>query len=75
VILSSGTPIATSVMWPMVACFARPLFPSVARGAPMESRAKLLGHPIHQMLIPLPLGLLSGSVAFDVVHRLTDDDT
>jgi uncharacterized membrane protein len=41
----------------------------------MESRAKLLGHPIHQMLIPLPLGLLSGSVAFDVVHRVTGDDT
>src|SRR5215204_3664671 len=41
----------------------------------MESRAKLLRHPIHQMLIPLPLGLLSGSVAFDVVHRMTGDDT
>ena len=41
----------------------------------MESRAKLLGHPVHQMLIPLPLGLLSGSVAFDVVHRVTGDDT
>ena len=41
----------------------------------MESRAKLLGHPIHPMLIPLPLGLLSGSVAFDVVHRVTGDDT
>ena len=37
----------------------------------MESRAKLLGHPIHQMLIPLPLGLLTASVAFDALHRLT----
>jgi uncharacterized membrane protein len=27
------------------------------------------------MLIPLPLGLLSGSVAFDVVHLMTGDDT
>ena len=34
----------------------------------MESRAKLLGHPIHQMLIVLPLGLLTGAVVFDVVH-------
>jgi uncharacterized membrane protein len=40
----------------------------------MESRAKFLGHPIHPMLIPLPLGLLSGSVAFDVAHRVTGDD-
>ncbi len=40
----------------------------------MESRAKFLGHPIHPMLIPLPLGLLSGSVAFDLAHRFTGDD-
>lgn len=39
----------------------------------MEARAKLLGHPIHQMLIVLPLGLLSGVVIFDVVHLLTGD--
>lgn len=28
---------------------------------------RILGHPIHQMLIVLPLGLLSGAVAFDVI--------
>ena len=39
----------------------------------MEARAKLLGHPIHQMLIVLPLGLLSGAVIFDVIHLLGDD--
>lgn len=33
----------------------------------MESRAKLLGHPIHQMLIVFPLGLLGMAVIFDVV--------
>lgn len=33
----------------------------------MESRAKLLGHPIHQMLIVFPLGLLAMAVIFDVV--------
>ena len=33
----------------------------------MESRAKLLGHPIHQMLIVFPLGLLVMAVIFDVV--------
>ena len=31
----------------------------------MESRAKLLGHPIHQMLIVFPLGLLAMAVIFD----------
>jgi uncharacterized membrane protein len=28
---------------------------------------KLLGHPVHQMLIVLPLGMLSGAVIFDVL--------
>ena len=36
----------------------------------MEARAKLFGHPIHQMLIVLPLGLLTGVVIFDVLHLL-----
>lgn len=40
----------------------------------MEARAKLFGHPIHQMLIVLPLGLLSGVVIFDVVYLLTGGD-
>jgi uncharacterized membrane protein len=39
----------------------------------MESRAKLLGHPIHPMLIPFPLGLLPTAVIFDVVHLVTGD--
>ena len=33
----------------------------------MESKAKLLGHPIHAMLIVFPLGVLGMSVIFDVV--------
>ena len=33
----------------------------------MESRAKILGHPIHQMLIPFPLGVLGMSVVFDII--------
>lgn len=33
----------------------------------MEAKAKLLGHPIHQMLIPLPLGVLSISLVFDLI--------
>ena len=44
----------------------------------MESRAKLLGHSIHQMLIVFPLGLLATAVIFDILFlfigeaRLTD---
>jgi uncharacterized membrane protein len=39
----------------------------------MESKVKLFGHPIHPMLIVLPLGLLSAAVVFDVVYLLTGD--
>lgn len=38
----------------------------------MESRAKALGHAIHPMLIPFPLGLLAAAVVFDIVHLSTD---
>lgn len=34
----------------------------------MESRAKLFGHPIHQMLIVFPLGLLAMALVFDAVN-------
>ncbi len=34
----------------------------------MESKAKALGHPIHQMLIPFPFGLLSTAVIFDIIY-------
>jgi uncharacterized membrane protein len=37
----------------------------------MESRAKVFGHPIHQMLIVFPLGLLGMAVIFDII-RLFD---
>ncbi len=40
----------------------------------MESRVKLLGHPIHPMLVVLPLGLLSIGVLFDVVYLVTGTD-
>lgn len=37
----------------------------------MKARARLLGHGIHPMLIVFPLGLLSSSVAFDIVNLAT----
>ena len=40
----------------------------------MESRAKLLGHPIHPMLIVFPLGLLATSFIFDIVFYATKKD-
>lgn len=37
----------------------------------MHSKAKFLGHPIHQMLIVFPLGLLGTSLVFDIAHLAT----
>src|SRR3982750_1528088 len=39
----------------------------------MESRAKLLGHPVHPMLIVFPLGLLATAVIFDSIALATGD--
>ena len=39
----------------------------------MESKARVLGRPIHQMLIVFPLGLLATAVAFDIVGFLGSD--
>jgi uncharacterized membrane protein len=41
----------------------------------MDSRAKLLGHSIHQQLIVFPLGLLGTAVFFDIAYIATDNDT
>lgn len=37
----------------------------------MESRAKLVGHAVHPMLIVFPLGLLAMAVIFDVISIAT----
>ena len=37
----------------------------------MESRAKLFGHPIHQMLVVFPFGLLMMAAVFDVIGLAT----
>jgi uncharacterized membrane protein len=39
----------------------------------MESKAKALGHPIHQMLIPFPFGLLGTAVIFDIIYLFVSD--
>lgn len=37
----------------------------------MHSRAKLLGHPIHPMLVVFPLGLLATSLIFDIAYLVS----
>jgi uncharacterized membrane protein len=48
---------------------------SAISGGTMESKAKLLGHPIHPMLIVFPLGLLATAVVFDLVALSTSDSS
>jgi nitrite reductase/ring-hydroxylating ferredoxin subunit/uncharacterized membrane protein len=38
----------------------------------MRSKAVLLGHPLHPMLIPFPFAFLTGALFFDVAGRLGD---
>ena len=37
----------------------------------MRAKARLLGHPIHSMLIVFPLGLLTGAAIFDIIYIST----
>src|ERR1051326_4995286 len=37
----------------------------------MDARAKLFGHPVHQMLVVFPLGLLATSFFFDIAYLIT----
>jgi len=41
----------------------------------MESKAKILGHPAHQMLIPFPFGLLATAVIFDIIYLVWGNPT
>jgi uncharacterized membrane protein len=41
----------------------------------MRSRVRLLGHPVHPMLVVFPLGLLATAVAFDIVYLVTGRPT
>jgi len=39
----------------------------------MTSKARLVGHPIHPMLIVFPLGLLATSFIFDIIYLASAD--
>jgi uncharacterized membrane protein len=41
----------------------------------MESKAKLLGHPLHPILITIPLGLFVATLIFDIVALFTGNST
>lgn len=41
----------------------------------MESKAKVLGHPLHPILITIPLGLFVAAVVFDIIALVTGDET
>ena len=41
----------------------------------MESRFKILGHPVHPMLIVFPLGLFIAGLFFDIIHLITGSST
>ena len=40
----------------------------------MESKVKLLGHPIHPMLVMFPVALFATAVLFDVLYLTTSTD-
>jgi uncharacterized membrane protein len=39
----------------------------------VESTAAIAGHPLHHMLVTLPIGLLIGALASDIAFRVTAD--
>jgi uncharacterized membrane protein len=45
---------------------------TIALGRSMESRAQLLGHPVHQMLVAFPIGAFGVSVTSDALHAWRD---
>ena len=41
----------------------------------MDSRIKVLGHPVHQMLVVFPMGLLATGVIFDIIYLIKRNPT
>jgi uncharacterized membrane protein len=40
---------------------------------PMESRIKVVGHPVHPILIVFPFGLFASALIFDIAYVLTSN--
>jgi uncharacterized membrane protein len=41
----------------------------------VQTRVRALGHPVHQMLVVFPLGLLVTATVFDLIHLISDNGT
>jgi uncharacterized membrane protein len=41
----------------------------------MQTRTRVMGHPIHPMLVVFPLGLFITAVVFDLVYLVSGNDT
>jgi len=46
---------------------------SVSREVGMTARVKIAGHPVHPMLVPIPIGLWIFTLTSDVVFAVTGD--
>jgi nitrite reductase/ring-hydroxylating ferredoxin subunit/uncharacterized membrane protein len=42
------------------------------KGFTMKTKASVMGHPVHQMMIPFPIAFLSGALIFDILGTLLD---
>ncbi|MGH3649734.1 MAG: DUF2231 domain-containing protein, partial [Acidimicrobiia bacterium] len=40
----------------------------------VQSTTHILGHPVHPMLIPFPIGFLTGVAATDIAYVLAEDE-
>src|SRR5688572_27456837 len=45
--------------------------PILAKDHCMESRIKVFGHPLHQLVVPFPIGALGLSVLMDACYSFT----
>jgi uncharacterized membrane protein len=45
------------------------------RSRAMESRTKVMGHPLHPLLVAFPIGLLATSLGFDIVGIFSGNPT
>jgi uncharacterized membrane protein len=64
---------ASSVTTPSRAGDGPPATGYTSGKQPVESAAAIDGHPIHPMLVPLPIGALVGTVVADLAYARTGD--
>lgn len=73
-----GVERTTSAMPEWTGGYAAPAaegLPADGGPTPVPSAAAILGHPIHPMLVPLPIGALSLAIVSDLAYAATRDAT